>query len=147
MSETARPEEAAPDPRRRAALAALSLAGAGALIATRARAELPKAAVLRMSRGRFDPARYAEVDAMIRATGDYLIPAIRALPGLIAYYAATSPEGVTTQVSIWTSDAAGRQMSSLPEMRDRARAEAEAFGVVFEPIIQFPIDWFIPSAA
>ncbi len=100
-------------------------------------------AVIRVSRGRFDPVRFAEVDEMIRRTGEYLIPAIRRLPGLIAYYAGTSPDGLTTQVSLWENDAAGQQMRVLPEMRDRARAEAEAVGVVFEPIIQYPIAWTV----
>ena len=80
---------------------------------------------------------------MIRRTGEYLVPAIRQLPGLIAYYAGTSPEGMTTQISIWASTEQGSQMSSLPEMRDRARAEAIAAGVTFEPVVQFPINWDI----
>ena len=106
---------------------------------------LPDGAVIRVSRGRFDPSRHAEVDAMIRATGEYLVPAIRRLEGLIDYYAATSPDGVTTQVSVWKSAAAADQMSRLPEMRDRARGEAEALGVSFEPIANLPIAWTIGS--
>jgi quinol monooxygenase YgiN len=107
---------------------------------------LPPGAVLRVSRGRFDPARYEDVKAMIEETGAYLVPAIRALPGLIAYYAATTPDGITTQVSIWADAEAGKQMSTLPEMRDRARAAAEALGVVFDPIVQFPVNWSILPA-
>jgi hypothetical protein len=105
--------------------------------------DLPPDAVVRVSRGRFDPARYAEVKAMTDETGTYLVPAISALPGLIAYYAATMPDGLTTQVSIWANAEAGRQMATLPEMRDRARAAAEALGVVFDPIVQYPVNWSI----
>lgn len=130
---------------RRAALAGLTLAGVTSVPGGSASAALPPGAVIRVSRGRFDPARFADVDAMIRATGEYLVPAIRKLPGLITYYAGTSPEGLTTQISIWETDAAGRQMSTLPEMRDRARREAEALGVVFEPIVQFPLNWTISA--
>lgn len=104
---------------------------------------LPATAVIRVSRGRFDPARFAEVDRMIKETGAYLAPAIRSLPGLIAYHAGTSPDGFTTQVSIWENEAAGMQMRTLPEMRDRARSEAEALGVVFEPIVQYPVNWSV----
>jgi hypothetical protein len=121
------------------AFAASGAESSGALPAT----TMPSTAVIRVSRGRFDPARFAEVDEMIRRTGDYLVPAIKRLPGLLGYYAGTAPEGLTTQVSLWESDAAGQQMRTLPEMRDRARAEAEALGVVFEPIVQYPIDWSV----
>jgi hypothetical protein len=130
---------------RRAVL--LAAAGGGLMPAAAAAAQisgdLPSGAIIRVSRGRFDPARFAEIDALIRRTGDYLIPAIKRLPGLIAYFAGTAPEGVTTQVSIWANAEAGMQMRTLPEMRDRARVEAEAAGIAFEPIIQFPMSWNI----
>ncbi len=102
---------------------------------------VPAGAVLRVSRGRVDPARYDAVRAMIDETGTYLVPAIRALPGLLSYYAATSPDGVTTQVSLWENETAAMRMATLPEMRDRARPAAEALGVAFEPILQFPLNW------
>jgi hypothetical protein len=82
---------------------------------------------------------------MIDATGAHLVPAISALPGLISYVAATTPDGVTTQISLWDSAEAGMQMASLPEMRDRARGNAAPFGITFEPIQQFPLNWVIGS--
>ena len=88
--------------------------------------QLPASAIIRVSRGRFDVARFDEVDAMIRRTGEYLIPAIQKLPGLISYCAGTTRDGLTTQVSIWESEQAGNQMSTLPEIRDRPRGEADA---------------------
>jgi hypothetical protein len=132
---------------RRAAMVLMGGIGLSAALPVDAKPKksLPQGAVIRISRGKFDPARYAEVDAMIRATGKYLVPAIEALPGLIAYYAGTSPEGFTTQVSIWASDSAGKQMATLPQMRDQARKEAEALGVVFDPIIQYPINWTVAA--
>jgi hypothetical protein len=127
------------------AIAAVSLAAnvSASNAADRSKRKFPPGAILRMSRGRFDPKRFAEVSAMINRTGDYLIPAIKKLPGLLAYYAATTPDGITTQVSIWESAEAGMQMAQLPEMRDRARSEAVALGVEFEPIVQFPMNWTI----
>jgi len=66
---------------------------------------LPDAAVVRVSRGSFDRARFAEVQAMTVATGRYLIPAISELPGLISYYAAASPDGR------WSTSASGSPAS------------------------------------
>jgi hypothetical protein len=41
---------------------------------------LPDSAVVRVSRGNFDPARFPEVRAMTIATGRYLIPPSRNCP-------------------------------------------------------------------
>jgi hypothetical protein len=58
---------------------------------------LPAAAVVRVSRGSFDPSRFAEVDAVNKKVAEYLIPAIQRLPGLIHWYAGVSAEGSTGQ--------------------------------------------------
>lgn len=107
---------------------------------------LPQGAVIRVSTGHFDPSHFVAVDALIRKQGEFLVPAIQRLPGLIAYYSGTAPEGVTTQVSVWASAEHARQMDSLPEMRDRARPEALSVGITFGPIVQFPIDWTAAAA-
>ena len=104
---------------------------------------LPDAAVVRVSRGNFDPARFAEVRAMTVATGRYLIPAVSKLPGLISYYAAASPDGSMVHVSIWESGEHARQMSRLTEMIIDARRDAEQAGVTFNPIVNYPIHWAI----
>ena len=104
---------------------------------------IPSTAVVRVSRATFDPARFAEVQAMSVATGRYLIPAIEKLPGLISYYACASPEGSMVHVSIWESDAHAQQMSQLKEMIVDARRDGEAAGVTFTPIVNYPIDWTI----
>lgn len=104
---------------------------------------LPDTAVVRVSRGTFDPARFAEVYAMTMATGRYLIPAISKLPGLISYYAAASPDGSIVHVSIWESGEHARQMSRLTEMIIDARRDAEQAGVTFIPIVNYPIHWAI----
>ena len=104
---------------------------------------LPAAAVVRVSRGSFDPSRFAEVDAMKKKTSDYLIPAIKRLPGLIHFYAGVSPEGSIVNVSVWDSDEHAAQMDRLKEMTVDARGEMEAIGVTFTPIVHYPIGWTI----
>jgi hypothetical protein len=100
-------------------------------------------AVVRVSRANFDPARFAEVQEMTVATGRYLIPAIKQLPGLISYYAGTSPDGSAVHVSIWESDEHAQQLSRLTEMIVDARQDAEKAGATFIPIVNYPIDWTI----
>lgn len=104
---------------------------------------LPPTAVIRVSRGNFDPARFGEVEQMARETDRYLVPAIQKLPGLIKYFAALSPTGSYVHISIWETDAHAQQMASLKEMVIDARKAAEAVGMKFIPIINYPIAWTI----
>ncbi len=104
---------------------------------------LPSTAVVRVSRGNFDPSRLTEVERMSRETGKYLMPAIQRLEGLLAYYAGVSPNGSMVNVSIWDSDEHARQMESLKEMTVDARAAADAVGVERTPIVNYPITWHI----
>jgi len=104
---------------------------------------LPPASVIRVSRGDFDPARFAEVDRMTRDTSTYLVPAISRLSGLAAYFAGASPTGSMVHISIWESDAQAQQMGSLKEMVVNARGDAEEVGVGFAPIVNYPIAWHI----
>ena len=106
-------------------------------------APLPEGAVVRVSRGNFDPARFTEVQAVTVATGRYLIPAISRLPGLISYYAGASPDGSMVHVSIWDSAEHASQMGRLKEMVVDARNDAEKAGVSFIPIVNYPVDWVI----
>lgn len=104
---------------------------------------LPGTAVVRVSRGTFDPSRFAEVEVMNQKTSEYLIPAIQRLPGLIHMYTGVSPQGSIVQVSVWDSDEHASQLDHLTEMTVVARGEAEAAGVTFTPIVNYPIDWTI----
>jgi hypothetical protein len=104
---------------------------------------IPPTAVVRVSRGNFDPARFAEVQEMTVATSRYLIPAIKKLPGLISYYAGASPGGSAVHVSVWESDQHAQQMSRLKEMIIDARQDAERASVTFSPIVNYPVDWTI----
>lgn len=106
-------------------------------------AELVPGAVVRVSQGNFDPARFAEIERMSRETAAYLVPAIRRLPGLVSYFAAVSPSGSIVHVSIWDSEAHAQQMSSLKEMIVDARNAALAVGVQFTPILNYPVSWTV----
>ena len=104
---------------------------------------LPPTAVVRVSRGNFDPARFPEVERMAKDTGTFLIPAIKRLSGLETYVVAASPSGSMVHVSLWESDAAAQQMGGLKEMVVDARQAAEAVGVSFIPIVNYPVVWTI----
>jgi hypothetical protein len=99
--------------------------------------------VVRVSRGNFDPARFQEVQRMTLDTGNYLIPKIKELPGLHAYFAGASPTGSMVHASIWESNAHAEQMGQLKEMIVNARRDAEVVGVQFIPIVNYPIAWHI----
>ena len=99
--------------------------------------------MVRVSRATFDPGRLNEVVRMNEETGVYLVPAIKALPGLISYFSAVSPTGSMVHVSIWDSDEHAQQLSHLKVMIVDARQAAEAVGVTFTPIVNYPISWTI----
>jgi hypothetical protein len=107
---------------------------------------IPPEAVMRVSRGNFDQSRFADVEQMTRDTGDYLIPAITQLDGLIGYYAGVSPSGSIVHVSLWQTSDHADQMGGLREMIVDARRDSEAVGVSFVPIINYPIAWETSAA-
>ena len=104
---------------------------------------LPPTAVVRISQANFDSKDIAKVEAMTLDTGKYLIPAIKRLPGLAGYFAGASSTGSMVHVSLWESDAHAQQMGNLKEMIVDARQAAEAVGVSFIPIVNYPIAWRI----
>jgi hypothetical protein len=57
-------------------------------------------AIIRVSRGDFDPVRFADVNRMTRDVGAYLIPAINRLSGLAGYFAGASPTGSMVHASL-----------------------------------------------
>ncbi|ANT51934.1 hypothetical protein [Mesorhizobium amorphae] len=102
---------------------------------------LPATSVVRISRASFDPVRLAEVDAASKKTSQYIIPAVRRLPGLLHFYAGVSPKGSIVQVSVWDTDEHAAQLDRLKEMVVDGRRDMEAVGVTFTPIFHYPIDW------
>ena len=55
-----------------------------------------------------------------------------------------TPSGSMVNVSLWDSMEHADQMSRLPEMVVRARADFEPFGMSFIPIVNYPIGWRLP---
>jgi heme-degrading monooxygenase HmoA len=105
---------------------------------------IPPTSVVRISLASFDPARFPEVHEMTNAISQFLIPAIEKLPGLISFYAATSPDGSMVNVSIWDSEEHAQQLDHLKEMIVDARQAAEKADATFiRPIINYPIYWTI----
>lgn len=105
---------------------------------------IPATAVVRVSLGTFDPARFSEVQEMTVTIAQFLVPAVEALPGLISYHAGETPEGSLAHVSVWESDEHANQMGRLKEMIVDARQAAEKVGVSFPtPIVNYPITWTI----
>jgi hypothetical protein len=106
---------------------------------------LPATAFLRVGRVTFDPSLYEAVVVADKQTSEYLIPAIKRLPGLIRWFSGVSPEGSLSQVSIWDSEEHAAQMDHLKEMRVTAREDFGAVGVTFTAetatYTNYPITW------
>src|SRR4051794_25347266 len=101
---------------------------------------LPTSAVIRISRANFEPRLFAEVDAISKKTAEYIIPALKRLPGLLRFYAGVSPKGTAVQVSVWDSDEHAAQLNTLKEMAVDGRRDMESVGVTFTPIVTCPLD-------
>lgn len=106
---------------------------------------LPPNAYIRVGRVTFDPSLYDAVVIADRETSEYLIPAIKELPGLIRWFSGVSPEGSLSQVSIWDTEEHAAQMDNLQAMRVRAREDFGAVGVTFTvetaTYTNYPITW------
>ena len=102
---------------------------------------------VRISKGRYAPDRHAEVTARLTASSEVLVPAIRALPGCLAYYAGSDQASSTmVNVSVWTTFENAQAMATLPEMTALAK-EFMSLGVEFErPIVNYPVLWQVTSA-
>jgi hypothetical protein len=99
--------------------------------------------VVRISTGRFDPARTDDVVAALEASETTLRPAISALPGLVTYYVGIDRDTSTiTNTSIWQSNEHAMAMNSLQEMA-ALRAIFQQLGVVFGPVANYDTLWEI----
>jgi quinol monooxygenase YgiN len=99
--------------------------------------------VVRISRGRFRPEQFETVEEALATGAKTLVPAIRALPGLIHYYAGVDrvTSGVVN-VSFWQDLASARQMEGLLAMHEQ-REVFLGLGVVFDEIANFERVWEI----
>jgi hypothetical protein len=103
------------------------------------------APVVRVSKGRFAPENYERVKELIEQSAGPLVPAIRALDGLMYYHAAVDPETSTVMnVSIWASMDAAKQLDTLAQMLAQ-RPILEGAGVTFEKIANYEPLWAIEA--
>ena len=122
--------------------ASSAVSSSGDISGTVKSAKGPEAGVWVIAETTDTPTRYTKI-VVSDDSGRYLIPAIKQLPGLIHFYAGVSPEGSTVHVSVWDSGEHAAQLDHLKEMVVIARGEAEAVGVTFRPIVNYPINWTI----
>jgi hypothetical protein len=101
--------------------------------------------VVRISKGSFPPEKYEEVRTRLDAAKEKLVPAIRALHGCLAYWAAIDQASSTmVNVSLWETLADAKQMEMLEPMKALA-GEFIGIGVTFErPITNSQMVWEIP---
>jgi quinol monooxygenase YgiN len=100
--------------------------------------------IVRISKGSYPPAKHAEFTVRMTEASKKLIPAIKALPGCLSYYAATDEMSSTmVNVSVWDTLEHAQAMATLPEMGALAK-EFVALGAEFErPIVNYPALWQI----
>ena len=98
--------------------------------------------VVRISLGRFEASHYETIRQNLIETQVSLIPAIKALKGNIAFYAAIDREhSVMSNVSVWETMADAKQLDTLQAMLDLAQTFTAA-GVRFErPITNHETLW------
>ncbi len=102
--------------------------------------------VVRISKGRFDSARYEEVRQLIAESATPLVPALKQLRGLLYYHAAVDPNTNTVvNVSVWTDLDAARQMDTLAPMLAQ-RPLLEQAGVEFERVANYEPLWTIQAS-
>jgi quinol monooxygenase YgiN len=102
---------------------------------------------VRISKGYYSPDLHPEVTARLNASSKTLVPAIRAMPGCLSYYAGSDQTSNTMiNVSVWDTLEHAHAMGSLPEMAALAK-DFIALGVEFErPIVNYPVLWQLPQA-
>ena len=99
--------------------------------------------VVRISKGRFDPAAAAHAEQLLADSERALREALTRLPGLLHYYVGIDrTNGQLTNVSVWDTPAHAHQMDTLPEMLAQ-RPILEGGGVTFEAITNHETLWTI----
>ena len=100
-------------------------------------------AVVRISKGRFNPQHAEEVVTLLRQSEEALREPITALPGLLRYYVGIDEEKwFLTNVSVWDDAEHAHQKDTLAPMLAQ-RPLLEAVGVESEPITNHDVLWSI----
>lgn len=101
---------------------------------------------VRLARGRFTADKYDEIAERLRSAEAVLSPEIRALPGLIDYYAGIDRESSSIiRVSVWDRAEHAERMSGLATIQ-RLRDEFAAAGVEWEPVSTYAVTWWVQSS-
>jgi hypothetical protein len=101
---------------------------------------------VRVTRGRFAAEQYDEMAKRLQEAEAVLSPAIRALPGLIDYYAGIDRESASMiRISVWDTAEHAAQIASLPEIVS-LKVVFEAAGVDWEPSSTYPVSWWVQSS-
>ncbi len=102
------------------------------------------APVIRISIGRYDPAKAVQVEAKLKESKAHLEAGIRAMRGNLAFYAGMDRKNnAMHNVSIWQSLADANQMATFAPMLALAE-DFTVIGVRFErPILNFDTLWQI----
>jgi hypothetical protein len=99
--------------------------------------------IVRISKGRFDLERLAQVEQLLVDSEHALREPLQALPGLIHYYAGIDREkGYATNVSVWDSLEHAHQMDTFQPMLAQ-RPIVEGVGVRFEVLTNHDAVWTI----
>lgn len=103
--------------------------------------------VVRVSILRCPPDRFAELRQMMADTDAVLRPGIEAMPGLIAFYVGEDEATHSlSNVSLWTSLQAAKQLDTYQPMLDLGKPFIEK-GATFErPIMNYTTQWQIGGA-
>ena len=100
---------------------------------------------VRVSKGRFAADKYDEMADRLKAAEDVLAPEIRALPGLIDYYAGMDRDSNSMiRVSIWDRREHADAMFGLKQVA-ASREEFAAAGVEWEPVATYDVSWWVQS--
>ncbi|HEY0814965.1 MAG TPA: hypothetical protein VGE11_16965 [Pseudonocardia sp.] len=99
--------------------------------------------VVRISKGSFDLARLADVEALLADSENALRGPLQELHGLLHYYVGIDRrQGQVTNVSVWRSLEDAHQMDTLQPMLAQ-RPLLEGAGVAFELITNHEVLWDI----
>ena len=104
--------------------------------------------VVRVSILRCPPERFAELQQMMAEADPVLRPGIEAMPGLLAFYAGEDEATFSlSNVSLWTSLEAAKQLDTFQPMLDLGKPFV-AKGATFErPIMNYATLWQLKGSA
>lgn len=105
-----------------------------------------KGNVVRISIGYYPPEKEISVERKLQTEfKEKIMPAVQKLKGNIGYYVGMDKEkNSITNVSIWESAEAAKQMADMQEMKEMAK-EFIAMGVDFKEITNHKMLWQIPE--